>query len=562
MGGKQFPLLLMATFKSYEGKYGWLTLIYDTALYNYVSALTSDTIVFENDVTTEGEQFFNIFNYSGQIKSTFGYNLANGEYDYTALLTVIRNILPNATTFDIMVTGSDLREPFVDGGTGSIVTFLASQSYGRMLNCISDGTNNYLIAPNNYGFPYGYLQISSWSRQAYITLLVYNDDGSNSTCFQINCSELANRITISKPSLMPSFTTYFPVWIGNIQPWSDTDDPFKPGGHSIHGGGGRSFDDSSDPVSLPVPAGDPVLNSGFLTMYQVNANKLNDLASFMWNTSLFDVETWQKIMANPFDAIISLNCIPASPSVLSDRKIKIGNVVTSVSAPVVADQFVQIQCGTLDVEEYSGSYLDYSPYTKIEIYLPYIGFREMNTDEIMDKTLTLVYNIDVVSGACVANIMVDNTVLYQFDGNCAMQIPITGRDPAKTLSSVIGVITSAGSLAGGAILGTLNPQSAVKAVTATAESVIGGKRNIQRSGNISGSAGFMGGQTPYLIITRPRQALPEEQNLYMGYPSFITSLLGDLSGMTVIADCHLENIPCTDGELQEIERLLKEGVIL
>lgn len=341
-----------------------------------------------------------------------------------------------------------------------------------------------------------------------------------------------------------------------------TEDPFTPGGHSTHRGGGRSFDDSSDPVDLPVPSTDYALNSGFLTMYQVNANKLNDLASFMWNTSLFDVEAWQKIMSNPFDAIISLTAIPASPRVLSDRAIKIGNVVTNVSAPVVADQFVRINCRTLDVEEYSGSYLDYSPYTKIEIYLPYIGFRELNTDEVMDKTLSLVYNVDVLSGACVANILVEDTVLYQFAGDCAMQIPVTGRDPAKTLSSVLGVVTSAGSLAGGAILGTLNPQSAVKAVTATAESVIGGKRNIQRSGNISGSAGFMGGQTPYLIITRPRQALPEEQNLFMGYPSFITSTLGDLSGMTIVADCHLENIPCTDGELQEIERLLKEGVIL
>ena len=123
----------MANFTYYEGKYGWLTLIYDTALYNYVSALTSDTVVYAHGVTTEGVQFFSIFNYSGKIKSTFGYNLASGEYDYSALLTVIRNVVPNATTFDIMVTGSDMREPFVDGGTGSIVTYLASMSYGRML---------------------------------------------------------------------------------------------------------------------------------------------------------------------------------------------------------------------------------------------------------------------------------------------------------------------------------------------------------------------------------------------------------------------------------------------
>lgn len=550
----------MGSIKVFQGTYGFVTAIYDTALYDFfVNAGGIERAIYENlQPTTLGNDLISLLTpYKPDLHYTFLHNLAGGELDPTSMSTWVAfsqffgNLHYAQANFN---TGF---EPFYTGADRYIkIEPRSNNPYTPYVWYSNDGTTTFGLQNNA---PYGYVNRESNNASFAIGITVFNDDGSLNRTAVFSSIAYAGKLNMWAAG---ANNTAYIEWYDNLQPYVDNADPYNPGRTSTHGGGGRSFDDSSDPVGLPVPSTDYALNSGFLTMYQVNASKLNDLASFMWNTSLFDTNTWQKIMANPFDAIISLTAIPANPGVLSDRAIKIGNVVTNVSAPVVADQFVRINCGTLDVEEYSGSYLDYSPYTKIEIYLPYIGFRELNTDEVMDKTLSLVYNVDVLSGACVANILVGDTVLYQFAGDCAMQIPVTGRDPAKTLTSVLGVVTSAGSLAGGAILGTLNPQSAVKAVTATAESVIGGKRNIQRSGNISGSAGFMGGQTPYLIITRPRQALPEEQNLFMGYPSFITSTLGDLSGMTIVADCHLENIPCTDGELQEIERLLKEGVIL
>ena len=554
----------MGTCKVVKGTYGYTSVIYDTALYNYVSAFNSGTFYENGSLTTEGQTFYNLLHdYCRIARFSFGCNLDRGgdQIDYRAALSVFKIFFLNADVFSLLLTSSRY-ELFNSNVAGSYVYLEPGATVGVIKSFLSNnGTSNYNIYGSCEMYPYGFVMNSPYFRLR-ISIPIYNDDGSSATSIGLTMQD-AGTVTGQKWGSSASFINSFPTWLGALPPWSDTDDPFKPGGHSTHGGGGRSFDDSSDPVDIPPVPVDPVLNSGFVSLYKMDTMKLMDLATFMWDTNLFDVNAWQKVMANPFDAIISLKYVPANPNTLPNpAPIKIGNVQTNVSAPVVSQQYVQIQCGTLDVEEYSGSYLDYSPYTKVEIYLPFIGFRELNTDEVMDKTLTLTYNVDVLSGSCVANIKVGDTVLYQFAGECAMDIPITGRDSGKTLAGILGVIASAGSAVGGAIGGVLNPESAVKGVTAAAESVIGGKRNIQRSGNVTGSAGFMGGQTPYLIITRQRQALPEEQNLFMGYPSFITSLLGDLSGMTIVADCHLENIPCTDGELQEIERLLKEGVIL
>ena len=87
------------------------------------------------------------------------------------------------------------------------------------------------------------------------------------------------------------------------------------------------------------------------------------------------------------------------------------------------------------------------------------------------------------------------------------------------------------------------------------------KPDIQRSGNIGGSSGLMGIQFPYLILTIPRMCTPGQQNEYIGYPSYMTVTLGDLSGYTEVDSIHLSGIAATDAELDEIESLLKEGVI-
>ena len=88
------------------------------------------------------------------------------------------------------------------------------------------------------------------------------------------------------------------------------------------------------------------------------------------------------------------------------------------------------------------------------------------------------------------------------------------------------------------------------------------KPNIEKSGSLSGTGGMLGIQTPYLILTRPRQAIPAGQNRFIGYPAFITEILGNISGYTEVDSIHLEGINATGEELSEIETILKSGVIL
>lgn len=333
------------------------------------------------------------------------------------------------------------------------------------------------------------------------------------------------------------------------------DDPYGPGGGSGTGGGGGDFDNTSTPIDIPSLPTISAASTGFITLYNPSLSELNNLSSYLWS-DLFEIDGWKKLFADPMDAILGLSIVPVSILPGGQREVKVGNVGTGISLTVAASQFVEVDCGTIDVNEYWGAYLDYEPYTQAQIFLPYIGTRPISVDEIMGKTVRVVYHVDILTGACCCFVKCGDSVLYTYNGQCSIPIPITSANYTSVVNGVISIAASVGSLVstGGASAPTAIPAIASSAVNQM-------KPQVEKSGSISGSAGVLNMQIPYLILIRPRQALPSKQNEFIGYPSLITVQLTELSGYTEVQSIHLENIPATQEELAEIQSLLEGGVI-
>lgn len=341
-----------------------------------------------------------------------------------------------------------------------------------------------------------------------------------------------------------------------IKPSPDSpNDPYEPGGGTEPGGGGGDFDDTSIPVDIPDLPTVSASDTGFIRLYNPTIAQLQELSSYMWS-DLFNIDGWKKIFANPMDAILGLSIVPVSVPGKGVGPVKVGNISTGVSLTVAATQYVSVDCGEINVKEYWGAYLDYDPYTKAEIYLPYIGTHAISVDDIMSKTVHVVYHVDILSGACCAYVKCGESVLYSFVGQCSCSIPITGSDWTNVIN---GALTIAGSIGSMVATGGASAPTAIGTIASAAVNSL--KPNIEKSGSMGGMGGIMGIQVPYLILTRPRQALPSNQNRYTGYPSFMTISLGDCAGYTEIESVHLEGIPATQAEISEIETLLKGGVI-
>lgn len=335
-----------------------------------------------------------------------------------------------------------------------------------------------------------------------------------------------------------------------------TDDPSGPGG------GGGNYDDTSDPIDFPDPPTGGALECGAVVAHRVSKQTLEAIIYKLWDNSIFDpLNMWQKSISDPMDAIVSLHCLPVSPEVNGPDEIWIGNFDTDLTSPKVTSQYVVVDCGTLNISEYWGSALDYSPYTRAEIYLPFVGVRDVAIEDVMNSTLHIKYNIDVLTGDCIAFIKCGISVLYHFKGNCKMQVPLSSKATDALTNAGLGaagIVSAAGAVAtGGSTL------LVAGATISAASSVAGSKVRTGKSGDLSGAASLLDDFVPYIILHRPVQSLARDYNKFKGYPSNITASLGSLIGYTEVEHIHLRDIPnATSAEMEEIKSLLKSGVIL
>ena len=332
-------------------------------------------------------------------------------------------------------------------------------------------------------------------------------------------------------------------------------EPGYPDDNSGTGGGFGDHDNTSYPIEIPSLPSISAASTGFISLFNPSLGQLNELASYLWS-DLFEIDSWKKLFADPMDAILGLSILPVSIPSGGSREVKVGNIGTGISLTVASAQFVEVDCGSINVNEYWGAYLDYEPYTQAQIFLPYIGTRPISVDEIMGKTVRVVYHVDILTGACCCFIKCGESVLYTYNGQCSIPIPITGGNYTSVVNGVISIAASVGSLVA---TGGASSPTAIPAIASSAVNQM--KPQIEKSGSISGSAGVLNMQTPYLILIRPRQALPSKQNEFIGYPSLITVQLTELTGYTEVQSIHLENIPATQEELAEIQSLLEGGVI-
>lgn len=318
-----------------------------------------------------------------------------------------------------------------------------------------------------------------------------------------------------------------------------------------------------DPIDFPDTPSISLSDGGFISIWVPQKVQLYNLAKFFWSKDILSGAWWKNLVSNPIDMIVGLQIlpIPIDRQGINHTTLNLGVVDTGVDMDYIDDQFVEISCGSIDLSEYWDAYIDYEPYTKISVYLPFIGVKELNTNDIMDTTIELKYVIDIASGACVAMLKADDSVMYHFAGNCAATVPLTSLQMQEVVKNVTqtAIAVGVGIASIAATEGAAAP--AVGSMISSGINTVTHGPSVARSGSIAGNSGFMSVQTPYLIISRPNLCMPAEQQKYTGFPAFIAEDLIDLTGYTEVDVAHLHVMGCTDDELAEIDELLKKGVI-
>jgi hypothetical protein len=308
--------------------------------------------------------------------------------------------------------------------------------------------------------------------------------------------------------------------------------------------------DSPTPV---VPTGSA---SALWSVYHPTQQQVNDFGGWLWSSNFID--QLLRMFQNPMDAVVSLRKVFVMPVDAGVSTIHAGYLDSEVPSSYITQQYVFKDCGIIDCYEQFGNVFDYVN-TEISMYLPFIGIVPLNTSEVMRSQLHVVYGVDMFTGACLASIEVirdGNTVtMYQYAGNASVEYPLSGQRASSFLGGLMSLGGAAASIAtgGGSVVAAgaaINGMSQMSTV------------NVSHSGSFSGNAGAMGIKKPYLIIERPQTKVASNDEYFTGYSNNYSGKVSDFSGMVKARKVHVLGINATDGELAQIESLLKDGIII
>ena len=313
-----------------------------------------------------------------------------------------------------------------------------------------------------------------------------------------------------------------------------------------------------DPVGLPTLPNITVSGSG-IRLTNPTEEEVKAFNNFLWSKSFSD--NILKIQQDPMQAVCGLY-LTDCPLPTTDRQpIVCGNVDTGVSAAAITQMFTTVDCGSITLSEEYGSYLDYSPFKEAQLYLPHIGFVEIDNDILQNNTIHIVYYICLLDGQGLCCIEIRQNRYPEFSEvyktyPCSVysQIPLSAYDStAKTQAYVNTIMSSAMSLA-------------TKGGAAAAVSAIGGgvdtaltKNHVQQSGRLSDMAGLMGMKSPALIIYSTPAYIPEGFRDNVGNKIGTWAYLDALGGFSVVRYPQI-TFRCPEWVERDIKEKLQGGV--
>lgn len=340
------------------------------------------------------------------------------------------------------------------------------------------------------------------------------------------------------------------------------------GGGSTSGGGGGYGNQQRNNTAIPDD-GTPtttMLDTGLVSLYNPSQAELTDFASFLFTGITESISNvFKRMLSNPLDGVLTAHMVHFKPTISGMENIKFLGINSGCSAYTVSEQYYEFEYD-IKINDFWSSYHDYTE-TKLQIFIPYCGTYDLDIREFIGGTLTLIMKIDILSGAVVASVRSKKTQLgfnhvkidnpfYTFTGNCILSMPLSSTDWKNSFNAIIGTA--------GAIL-TGNPAAAIPAFGSV---MGGGLATTQKAGSIGSNYGYLGQQTPYIILYHPELSVPSGSKWsyqdYAGYPSNVLKDITNIGSNTYLQldfeENYLKNIHCTPEEMSEIKRLLKEGV--
>lgn len=369
-------------------------------------------------------------------------------------------------------------------------------------------------------------------------------------------------------------------------PGSEPGGGYVPGGGTKPGGSGEikipSFDNTSDLIPLPTKPQLSALDSIFFHAYKVTKASMHYIADALFPQPVWTQndlimmmgEIGQMLFFNKqIDYMLDALILPIDVPAGDWEHIRVGGhelktVIEGteywINGMPVEDPYVDFPCGSLSIDEYWVNFLDFAG-TKVKLFLPYVGYVDIQPEYVIGGTLYVDYRFNVIDGSFMCYVRSDSgyseleeSMIGQYAGVAAVHIPLQSLDYSNKIS---GLISAIGSVAAGAASGGIGASIGIGAGANAANTLVQ-KPGSSHANGYNASSSFLSNKTPYLIIERQWGQFSEKYPDEVGLPSNVKCRIGDLSGLVKSENAHLDTIPCSAEMKDKISSLLADGIIV
>lgn len=218
------------------------------------------------------------------------------------------------------------------------------------------------------------------------------------------------------------------------------------------------------------------------------------------------------------------------------------------------------------------------PFSQYELYIPYFGWVKLDFDLVKGHRLLVYYACNRDDGSATAYVWdyTGNRMVYSTPCQLGIKLAysstnqeeLTAQKNAIGLNLAVGLISSALTIGMGAV--AKNPVAVAKGTIAGASAITSAINAYsmlfpRASATFGDSTTGLYSPTDVRLRVTKNVILPSDMGKFRklyGAPLKQNRLLSVLSGFTIVGDVHLEGINAYKKEKDEIDRLLKSGVIL
>lgn len=319
-----------------------------------------------------------------------------------------------------------------------------------------------------------------------------------------------------------------------------------------------------------------VYSTGVMTTYFMTYQEMQKLAEGLVNPAAF--EQLKQYFTNPMDAIVECAYIPLDLSSYIDLSssvtVQIGDYTVNgctARVPLATDLAVKSHSATIEIDWYhkiKNGYSDYrnmSPYTTLELFVPFCGSKQISTEMIYNlEALFVDYSVDVMSGNVQAIVWNKGTVIQEFSGNCKIICPI-GQTQSR-IDQVSGIATGIASTAigigtGNAVMTVSGLITAINSVTKPAVHNMMGGMSGSSLGAVLGNDVMRWQRFKLSRTTSISSDEPERIREYLGLPFNRTHVLLDFTGYVQTSGASVI-MGGTDREKQDVNSLLDSGIYI